>query len=95
MRRAIEAARAAIDDGFGRVGFDEIVAFTIPANRRPWRVMEWLGMARDPNDGSISRSSPTDTRCGRISFIGYAERLNDLAGLAPEALFTEICKSDL
>jgi RimJ/RimL family protein N-acetyltransferase len=47
---AIEAARAAIDDGFGRLGLDEIVAFTIPANVRSWRVMERLGMSRDPKN---------------------------------------------
>jgi RimJ/RimL family protein N-acetyltransferase len=47
---AFEAARALLDDGFGRLGFDEIVAFTVPANRRSWRLMERLGMARDPAD---------------------------------------------
>jgi RimJ/RimL family protein N-acetyltransferase len=47
---AMEAARAAIDDGFGRLGLSEIVAFTVPANRRSWLVMERLGMSRDPAD---------------------------------------------
>jgi len=45
---ATEAARAAIDDGFFRLGLTEIVAFTAPENRRSWRVMERLGMTRDP-----------------------------------------------
>jgi len=45
---AYEAARAAIDDGFGRLGLDEIVAFTVPANLASRRVMEELGMTRDP-----------------------------------------------
>jgi RimJ/RimL family protein N-acetyltransferase len=45
---AHEAACAAIDDGFGRLGLDEIVAFTVPANRASRRVMEKLGMTRDP-----------------------------------------------
>ena len=45
---AYEAARAAIDDGFGRLGLNEIVAFTVPANRASRRVMEKLGMTRDP-----------------------------------------------
>jgi RimJ/RimL family protein N-acetyltransferase len=45
---ATEAARAALDDGFGRLGLKEIVAFTVPANRRSWRLMERLGMRRDP-----------------------------------------------
>jgi RimJ/RimL family protein N-acetyltransferase len=45
---AYEAARAAIDDGFGRLGLKEIVAFTVPANLASRRVMEKLGMTRDP-----------------------------------------------
>ena len=45
---AVEAARAAIDDGFGRVGLAEIVAYTVPRNRASWTVMERLGMTRDP-----------------------------------------------
>jgi RimJ/RimL family protein N-acetyltransferase len=45
---AYEAARAAIDDGFGRLGLREIVAFTVPANLASRRVMEKLGMTRDP-----------------------------------------------
>jgi RimJ/RimL family protein N-acetyltransferase len=44
---AEEAARAAIEDGFARLGLTEIVAFTVPANRRSWRLMERLGMKRD------------------------------------------------
>lgn len=46
---ATEAARAAIEDGFFRLGLEEIVAFTVLANRRSWRIMEQLGMSRDPN----------------------------------------------
>lgn len=45
---AYEAARAAIEDGFFRLGLDEIVAFTVPANRGSWGLMERLGMTRDP-----------------------------------------------
>ncbi len=45
---AYEAARAVIDDGFGRLGRNEIVAFTVPANLASRRVMEKLGMTRDP-----------------------------------------------
>jgi RimJ/RimL family protein N-acetyltransferase len=45
---ATEAARAAIDDGFGRLGLDEIVAFTVPMNQASQRVMQRLGMTRDP-----------------------------------------------
>jgi RimJ/RimL family protein N-acetyltransferase len=45
---ATEAARAAIDDGFARLGLEEIVAFTVPANRASRRIMERLGMVHDP-----------------------------------------------
>jgi len=47
---ATEAARAAIADGFERVGLKEIVSFTVPVNLRSIAVMERLGMTRDPND---------------------------------------------
>lgn len=44
---AEEAARAALADGFCRLGLAEIVAFTIPANEPSWRLMERLGMMPD------------------------------------------------
>jgi RimJ/RimL family protein N-acetyltransferase len=44
---ATEAARLAIAYGFDRVGLDEIVSFTVPANRRSVAVMERLGMRYD------------------------------------------------
>lgn len=47
---ATEAARAAIEDGFYRLGFDEIVAYTAALNRRSRAVMERLGMTRDPEE---------------------------------------------
>ncbi len=47
---ATEAARAALEDGFFRLGFAEIVAFTSVGNRRSRRVMERLGMSRDPGE---------------------------------------------
>ena len=43
---ATEAARAAIEDGFTRIGLKEIVAFTTLANKASQRVMERLGMTR-------------------------------------------------
>lgn len=46
---ATEAARAALAFGFDVVGLAEIVSFTIPANTRSRRVMERLGMTRDPD----------------------------------------------
>lgn len=47
---ATEAARAAVDYGFGTLGLTEIVAITVPANLRSRRVMERLGMTRTPED---------------------------------------------
>ncbi len=44
---ATEAARGALDWGFGRLGLDEIVSFTTLANRRSRAVMERLGMRED------------------------------------------------
>jgi RimJ/RimL family protein N-acetyltransferase len=45
---AAEAARLALDHGFGTVGLPEILAFTAVANRRSRAVMERLGMRHDP-----------------------------------------------
>ena len=59
---ASEAARAALDDGFGRLGCDEIVSFTVPHNARSRAVMDRLGMKRDPADDfdhpSLGEDSP-------------------------------------
>jgi ribosomal-protein-alanine N-acetyltransferase len=55
---ATEAARAAIRDGFEHLGLSEIVSFTVPANVRSIRVMERLGMTRDPVDDFDHRRLP-------------------------------------
>jgi RimJ/RimL family protein N-acetyltransferase len=47
---ATETARAVLDYGFTALELDEIVAFTVPENRRSRQVMERLGMTRDPAD---------------------------------------------
>jgi len=43
---ATEAARACLGYGFGPLGLEEIVAITVPANRRSRAVMERLGMTQ-------------------------------------------------
>jgi RimJ/RimL family protein N-acetyltransferase len=43
---ATEAARAALKDGFDRVGLEEVVAFTALGNIASAKVMERLGMTR-------------------------------------------------
>ena len=45
---ATEAAAEALRFGFDEVGLDEIVSFTVPQNERSWRVMERIGLHRDP-----------------------------------------------
>jgi RimJ/RimL family protein N-acetyltransferase len=59
---ATEAARASLAHGFGTVGLDEIVSFTVPANRRSRAVMERIGMRHDePGDfehPNLPESSP-------------------------------------
>ena len=44
---AEEAERLALSFGFGTLGLEEIVAFTVPDNRPSWRLMERLGMRPD------------------------------------------------
>jgi RimJ/RimL family protein N-acetyltransferase len=45
---ATEAARESLRFGFEEVGLDEIVSFTVPQNVRSIRVMERIGLVRDP-----------------------------------------------
>ena len=45
-----EGARAALAFGFGELGLREIVSFTVPENVRSRRVMEKIGMTRNPAD---------------------------------------------
>jgi RimJ/RimL family protein N-acetyltransferase len=45
---ATEAALEALRFGFTEVGLDEIVSFTVPQNVRSRRVMERIGLVRDP-----------------------------------------------
>jgi RimJ/RimL family protein N-acetyltransferase len=47
---ATEGGRASLRYGFEKVGLDEIVSLTTVRNLRSRRVMERLGMTRNPND---------------------------------------------
>jgi ribosomal-protein-alanine N-acetyltransferase len=47
---ATEAARAALEFGFGALALREIVSMTVPANIRSRRVMERIGMVRNAAD---------------------------------------------
>lgn len=57
---ASEAARAALDFGFGELGLDEVVSFTTAGNARSRAVMERLGMRRDPSEDFLHPSLPPD-----------------------------------
>jgi len=59
---ATEGARAVVAFGFEEVGLEEIVSFTAPVNVRSWRVMERLGMTRDPADDFDHPAVPRGTR---------------------------------
>jgi RimJ/RimL family protein N-acetyltransferase len=45
---ATEGAREVVRHAFEEIHLKELVAFTVPANVRSWRVMERIGMTRDP-----------------------------------------------
>lgn len=47
---ATEAALACLDDGFGRLGFGEIISFTASTNVSSRRVMEKIGLRYDPSE---------------------------------------------
>lgn len=57
---ATEGARAVSEYGFQRLGLDEIVAFTVPANTKSRRVMEKLEMKHDSVDDFDHPRLPTD-----------------------------------
>lgn len=44
---ALEAATAALVEAFDGAGIGEVLAWTVEANARSWRLMERLGMRRD------------------------------------------------
>lgn len=46
---ATEGAQAVLDFGLGSLALDEVVSFTVPDNLASRRVMEKIGMIRDPD----------------------------------------------
>ena len=57
---ATEAAKGALRVGFGQLGLDEIVSFTVPMNRRSRAVMVRLGMLEDEAGAFEHPSIPAD-----------------------------------
>lgn len=62
---ATEAACASLKFGFELLALTEIVSLTVPANQRSRRVMEKIGMARNPEDDFDHPSLPEDHRLSR------------------------------
>ena len=54
---ATEAAKAALRDGFGRLGLSEIVSYAVLGNAASFRVMKRIGMTRD-RDGDFDLPLP-------------------------------------
>jgi len=74
---ATEAAAALLRMAFDRFRLDEVVSFTVPANRRSRWVMEKIGLRHDPADDFdhplVPRGSPLRRHVlYRISREGYA-----------------------
>jgi len=61
---ASEAAAAALDDAFDRVGLEEVLAYTAPDNLRSQAVMNRLGMRRDPSRDFVDQDERMGTWTG-------------------------------
>ncbi len=57
---ATEGAFASLDYGFNTIGLNEIVSFTVPANKRSIRVMERIGLIRDLQGDFAHPKLPSD-----------------------------------
>ena len=66
---ATEAARAALDDTFTRVGLAEVIAYTAPDNSRSQGVMDRLQLRRD---ASRDFTADTDTIKGWRGLVWVA-----------------------
>ena len=66
---ATEGARAVLDFAFDRLGLDEVVSFTAATNAPSRRVMEKLGMSRDPaEDFDHPRIPPGHPLCRHVLY---------------------------
>ncbi len=57
---ASESARAVLERAFGELDLHELVAYTAVRNERSRRVMERLGMERDPDDDFLHPGLPVE-----------------------------------
>lgn len=75
---ATEGAQAVLSFAFDRLGLDDVVSFTVPANVRSRRVMERIGMTHSPSDDFDHPLLPEGHplrrhvlyRIARASFVG-------------------------
>lgn len=69
---ATEMARAVFEDGFRRVGFKEVLAFTSAHNVRSQAVMTRLGLAREPQRDFEYPGTPRDDPHRKsVVFVAY------------------------
>ncbi len=83
---ASEAAVAALDDGFERLGLAEIVSFTARENERSRRLMARLGLFYDPADDFLHPALPATHRlAAHVLYRLPRERWHELAIPRPRA----------
>ena len=68
---ATEAARAALDDAFVRVGLAEVLAYTSKANLRSQAVMQRLGLSREPQRDFHFPNTPAGEDPTSVVYVAY------------------------
>lgn len=68
---ATEAARAALDDAFDRVGLAEVLAYTSKANLRSQAVMKRLGLSREPQRDFDYPNTPDGEDPTSVVYVAY------------------------
>ena len=79
---AAEAARAALDDAFDRVGLAEVISYTAASNLRSRAVMERIGMARASDRDFEHPALPPDHPL-RAHVVHVARRSGAATGSEP------------
>jgi 3-dehydroquinate dehydratase/shikimate dehydrogenase len=82
---APEGARAAVDFAFGNLELDDLVSMTTPANLPSQRVMQKLGMTRDPDDDFDHPNLPDWEHRRHILYRLRSEQWNNESSAAPAA----------
>lgn len=68
---ATEAARAALDDAFARVGLAEVLAYNSKANLRSQAVMQRLGLSREPQRDFHFPNTPAGEDPTSVVYVAY------------------------